>query len=90
MRTGLRVEFKDPALAAELERLRVTSSQPAQVPKVMPIKQKSEQEIEAEYAGEVYEGELGRGDAEVPDGMSEGGGDTAGPSLHVSKPPRPR
>lgn len=91
MRTGLRVEFKDPALAAELERLRTASSQPAQLPKVMPMTLKSEQEIEAEYAGEVYEGELGRGDGEVTDtGMSEGESDTAGPSPRVTKPFRPR
>lgn len=88
LRTGLRVEFKDPALATELERLRGASSQPAQVPKVMPIKQKSEQEIEAEYAGEVYEGELGRGDAEMPDSlMTESEDETAVSSPSV-KPPR--
>lgn len=85
MRTGLRVEFKDPALAAELERLRATVrvSQPATA-------RKSEQEAEAEYAGEVYEGGLGRADAEEPDtGMSEGEDDIAVPSPSA-KPPRLR
>lgn len=91
MRTGLRVEFKDPALAAELQRLLEASSQPGQLPKVMPMTQKSEQELEAEYAGEVYEGELWQGDAEEIDTeMNEEEGDTAGPYLHVSKPLRPR
>jgi len=91
MRTGLRVEFKDPALAAELQRLLKASSQPGQLPKVMPMTQKSEQELEAEYAGEVYEGELWQGDAEAIDTeMNEEEGDTAGPYLHVSKPLRPR
>lgn len=88
LRTGLRVEFKDPALATELERLRGASSQMAQVPKVMPITPKTEQEIEAEYAGEVYEGELGRGDAEMPDSlMTESEDETAVSSPSV-KPPR--
>lgn len=85
MRTGLRVEFKDPALAAELERLRATVrvSQPATA-------RKSEQEAEAEYAGEVYEGGLGRADAEEPNtGMSEGEDDIAVPSPSA-KPPRLR
>lgn len=90
LRTGLRVEFKDPALATELERLRGASSQMAQVPKVMPITLKTEQEIEAEYAGEVYEGVLGRGNEEEPGtGLWQGDGHTAVPSPSA-EPPRLR
>lgn len=90
MRTGLRVEFKDPALATELERLRGASSQLAQVPKVMPITPKTEQEIEADYAGEVYEGELGRGDAQEPGtGLWQSDIHTAVPSPS-EEPPRLR
>lgn len=85
MRTGLRVEFKDPALAAELERLRATVrvSQPATA-------RKSEQEAEAEYAGAGYEAGVGRVDAEEPDtGMSEAEDGIAVPSPSA-KPPRLR
>lgn len=46
LRTGLHVDFKDPALAAELQRLKA--------PQRPVMERKSEQEIEAEYAGEVY------------------------------------
>ncbi|MCV0332920.1 hypothetical protein KUC52_29210 [Pseudomonas aeruginosa] len=99
MRTGLRVQFKDPALAAELERLRAESIQTVQVPKAMPVRRKTEEEIEAEYAGEVYdlddsrEGvtELDLGDAEVIDtGMGDDDSESGGPSQRVTKPPRPR
>ncbi|HBO2152783.1 TPA: MobA/MobL family protein [Pseudomonas aeruginosa] len=99
MRTGLRVQFKDRVLATELERLRTESIQTVQVPKVMPVRRKTEEEIEAEYAGEVYDqddsreevSELGLGDAEVTDtGMGEDDDDSGGPSRRVTKPPRLR
>ncbi|OKS22346.1 hypothetical protein BH607_07730 [Pseudomonas aeruginosa] len=99
MRTGLRVQFKEPALAAELERLRDESIQTVQVPKVMPVRRKTEEEIEAEYAGEVYDLDDSRegvterdlGDAEVIDtGMGDDDTDSGGPSQRVTKPPRPR
>lgn len=48
LRTGLHVDFKDPVLAAELERLKAP-----QQPVIEPAR-KTEEEIEAEYAGEVY------------------------------------
>ncbi len=48
LRTGLHVDFKDPALAAELQRLKAP-----QLPVIEPAR-KTEEEIEAEYAGEVY------------------------------------
>nr|ALG87833.1 Putative relaxase [uncultured bacterium] len=48
LRTGLRVDFKDSALAAELQRLKAP-----QFP-VLETARKTEEEIEAEYAGEVY------------------------------------
>lgn len=48
LRTGLHVDFKDPAMAAELQRLKAP-----RLPVIEPA-QKTEQEIEAEYAGEVY------------------------------------
>lgn len=99
MRTGLRVQFKDPVLATELERLRAESIQAVQVPKVMPVRRKTEEEIEAEYAGEVYDqdgsreevSELGLGDAEVIDtGMGEDDDGSGGPSRRVTKPPHLR
>jgi hypothetical protein len=48
LRTGLHVDFKDPAMAAELVRLKAP-----QRPVIEPAR-KTEEEIEAEYAGEVY------------------------------------
>lgn len=48
LRTGLHVDFKDPAMAAELQRLKAP-----QLPVIEPAR-KTEEEIEAEYAGEVY------------------------------------
>lgn len=48
LRTGLHVDFKDPAMAAELVRLK------APQPPVIEPARKTEEEIEAEYAGEVY------------------------------------
>ena len=48
LRTGLHVDFKDPALAAKLQRLKAPQ-QP-----VIEHARKTEEEIEAEYAGEVY------------------------------------
>lgn len=54
LRTGLRVQFKDPALAAELERLKVPPIQILQAPEVMEDSRNTEEWIEAEYAGEVY------------------------------------
>lgn len=56
----------------------------------MPITPKTEQEIEAEYAGEVYEGELGRGNAQEPGtGLWESDSHTAVPSPSA-EPPRLR
>lgn len=48
LRTGLHVDFKDPAMAAELQRLKAP-----RLPVIEPAR-KTEEEIEAEYAGEVY------------------------------------
>lgn len=85
IRTGLRVSFKDQALAAELERLRAASSHSVQL---LPMTQQTEQEIEADYAGMVYEGGLGLGDADVVDtGWIDWRGDTIGTSKRVSMPP---
>lgn len=49
LRTGLHVDFKDPALAVELQRLNAP-----QLP-VIELARKTEEEIEAEYAGEFYD-----------------------------------
>lgn len=54
LRTGLRVQFKDPALSAELERLKAPPRQARKVPEVIEVPRKTEEEIQAEYAGEVY------------------------------------
>lgn len=54
LRTGLRVELKDSALADELERLRSVSSQQSRLPRSMPMTQKTDEEVEAEWAAEGY------------------------------------